>query len=69
MVLPPQLLQRRRLPTSGTARVSGKASTLTSAERPQFAHVAVTDRTTFLTHVGEGHWRAGLGAYVRRADC
>jgi hypothetical protein len=47
MVLPPQLLHRRRLPVSGTVRVSGSRSTLTSAERPQLAHEAVTLRTPF----------------------
>ena len=47
IVLSPQLLQRRRLPTSGTVRVSGSRSTLTSAERPQLAHAAMTKRTPF----------------------
>ena len=45
--MPPQLLQRRRLAASGTVRVSGRASTLTSAERPQFAQAAMTERTPF----------------------
>jgi hypothetical protein len=47
MVLPPQLLHRRRLPTPGTVRVSGRRSTLTLAERPQLAHDAMTERTPF----------------------
>jgi hypothetical protein len=47
IVLPPQWLQRSRRPASGTVRVSGKASTLTSADRPQLAQVAVTARTPF----------------------
>ena len=47
MVFPPQLLHRRRLPVSGTVRVSGRRSTLTSADRPQLAQVAVTARTPF----------------------
>ena len=42
----------------GTARVSGKASTLTSAERPQLAQVAVTARTPFwrmlVSDIGHG---------------
>ena len=46
----------------------GRMSTLTSAERPQLAQLAMTERTPF-SHVGEGHGRAGLGAHVRRADC
>jgi hypothetical protein len=45
IVLPPQLPQRRRLPASGTVRVSGRASTLTSALWPQAWHEAVTSRT------------------------
>jgi hypothetical protein len=44
---PPHWLHRRRRPTWGTCRVSGRASTLTSAERPQASHVAVTARTPF----------------------
>ena len=47
MVFPPQLLHRRRLPVSGTVRVSGRRSTLTSADRPQLAQAAVTERTPF----------------------
>ena len=34
IVLPPHWLQCRRLPVSGTVRVSGSLSTLTSAWRP-----------------------------------
>jgi hypothetical protein len=47
IVLAPQLLQRKRVPASGTVRVSGSASTLTSAWRPQASQVAVTMRTPF----------------------
>jgi hypothetical protein len=42
---PPHELQRRRWPTSGTCMVSDSRSTLTSADRPQLAQVAVTLRT------------------------
>jgi hypothetical protein len=42
IVLPPQLTQRSRRPASGTVRVSGRASTLTSAWWAQAWHVAVT---------------------------
>jgi hypothetical protein len=47
MVLAPHWLQRRRWPASGTVRVSGSRSTLTSAERPQFAHDAMAMQTPF----------------------
>ena len=46
-VLPPQLPQRKRAPASGTVRVSGSASTLTSAWWAQAWQVAVTERTPF----------------------
>jgi hypothetical protein len=47
IVLPPQLLQQSRLPASKTVRVSDSRSTLTSAERPQLAHDAMTVRMPF----------------------
>jgi hypothetical protein len=47
IVFAPQLLHRRRCPAFGTVTVSGSASTLTSAWRPQASQVAVTARTPF----------------------
>jgi hypothetical protein len=39
---------RRSCCTVGAATISGRASTLTSASRPQTSHLAVTARTPFL---------------------
>jgi hypothetical protein len=47
IVFPLQTLHRSRWPAFGTAVVSGSASTLTSAERLQASHVAITARTPF----------------------
>lgn len=47
IALPPHWLHLRRLPAFGTAVVSGRASTLTSAEWLQASHVAMTARTPF----------------------
>ena len=46
-LLSPALAAAQALAGLGTVRVSGRASTLTSAERPQLAHDAVTMRTPF----------------------
>jgi hypothetical protein len=43
----PHLLHRSRWPTFGTKVVSGRASTLTSADRLQVWQVAITARTPF----------------------
>ena len=42
MALPPHWLHLSRWPAFGTCVVSGRASTLTSAERLQDSHVAMT---------------------------
>ena len=63
--MPPQLLQRSRLPASGTVRVSGRRSTLTSAERPQFAHDALTERTPFKRMLARVMGGPGLLRMVR----
>jgi hypothetical protein len=47
-------------PAFATVMVSGRASTLTSASRPQASHVAVTARTP---HVSQGHWRPGIAPH------
>jgi len=47
IVFPPHWLHRRCWPAFGTVTVSGSASKLTSASRPQASHVAVTARTPF----------------------
>jgi hypothetical protein len=47
IAFPLHWLHRRRWPTFGTAVVSGRASTLTSADRLQVWHAATTARTPF----------------------
>ena len=68
IVLPPQLLQRSLLPVSGTVRVSGRRSTLTSAERPQLAHAAMTERTPFKRMLPRVMGGPGLERMVRVED-
>ena len=67
IVLAPHRLQRSRWPASGTVRVSGSASTLTSASRPQASHVAVTMWTPFWRMLARVIGGPGLARTVMRA--
>ena len=68
MVFPPQRLQRRYRPASGTCTLSGRASTLTSAWRPQAWHLAVTVLGAVGAHVGERHSRAAVVPHLNAYD-
>jgi hypothetical protein len=69
MVLPPQLPHRRRLAVSGTCTLAGRASTMTSAWRPQVSHVALTARTPLARMLASVIGGPGLDRIVMRADC
>ena len=72
IVLPPHWLHRRPRPALGTVTVSGRASTLTSADRLQFSHVAITARTPFCrllaSVIGDPGLERMSGAPIARAQ-